>query len=151
MIVITETGSKYVLEGSICYKYNSKGRGVDAFKLYHMTPVPLDVEDISEVFKLPQGDPEVGKRLYVSGKDSYWLSTKVVEIRSSEDNKEKVVDASKYERSVELVEMNEAQELAVKVVMQEGALRFQELVIAELKKRGMGDAITVVEEVELEL
>jgi hypothetical protein len=60
------------------------------------------------------------------------------------------MDAKKYDRQIELVDMGEAEELAVKMVMQEGALRFQDLVIAELKKREMLDAITVVEAVDVE-
>jgi hypothetical protein len=60
------------------------------------------------------------------------------------------MDAKKYDRQIELVDMGEAEELAVKMIMQEGALRFQDLVIAELKKREMLDAITVVEAVDVE-
>ena len=60
------------------------------------------------------------------------------------------MDAKKYDRQVELVDMGEAEELAVKMIMQEGALRFQDLVVAELTKHGMFDAIVVVEKVELD-
>jgi hypothetical protein len=60
------------------------------------------------------------------------------------------MDAKKYDRQLELVDMDEAQELVVKMIMQEGALRFQDLVVAELTKHGMFDAITVVETVELD-
>lgn len=59
------------------------------------------------------------------------------------------MDAKKYDRQIELVDMGEAEELAVKMIMQEGALRFQDAAIAELKKHGMLDAIIVVEKVEL--
>jgi len=60
------------------------------------------------------------------------------------------MDAKKYDRQIELVDIGEAEELAVKMIMQEGALRFQDLVVAELTKHGMLDAIIVVEKVELE-
>jgi hypothetical protein len=60
------------------------------------------------------------------------------------------MDAQKYDRQIELVDMDEAQELAVKMIMQEGALRFQDALIAELKKHEMFDAITVVEAVDVE-
>jgi hypothetical protein len=60
------------------------------------------------------------------------------------------MDAGKYDRQIELVDIGEAEDLAVKMIMQEGALRFQDLVVAELTKRGMFDAITVVEKVELD-
>jgi hypothetical protein len=61
------------------------------------------------------------------------------------------MDAKKYDRQIELVDISAAQELAVKMIMQEGALRFQDATIAELKKHGMLDAITVVQAVEVEL
>jgi hypothetical protein len=61
------------------------------------------------------------------------------------------MDESKYDRQVELVDISEAQGLAVKMVMQEGALRFQDAVIAELNKHGMLDAINIVKAVEIEL
>ena len=61
------------------------------------------------------------------------------------------MDEKKYDRQIELVDMGEAEELAVKMIMQEGALRFQDLVISELKKREMLDAIAVVEAVDVEL
>jgi hypothetical protein len=60
------------------------------------------------------------------------------------------MDAKKYDRQIELVDMGEAETLAVKMIMQEGALRFQDALIAELKKREMLDAITVVEAVDVE-
>jgi hypothetical protein len=61
------------------------------------------------------------------------------------------MDAKKYDRQVELVDIGEAEELAVRMIMQEGSLRFQDLVVAELTKHGMFDAITVVEKVELDI
>jgi hypothetical protein len=38
--------------------------------------------------------------------------------------------ADKYDRQVELVDMTDAQELAVKVVMKEGELRFREAAVS---------------------
>jgi len=61
------------------------------------------------------------------------------------------VDVSKYDRQVELVDITEAQELAVKMIMQEGALRFQEQCVKALEEVDMLDAVTVVQGVELEL
>lgn len=61
------------------------------------------------------------------------------------------MDAKKYDRQVELVDITEAQELAVKVIMQEGALRFQDAIIKSLTERGMEDAISVVRETEIGL
>lgn len=61
------------------------------------------------------------------------------------------MDAKKYDRQIELVDITEAQELAVKIIMQEGALRFQEQVLAALKEKKLYKAAKVVEAVELEL
>jgi hypothetical protein len=61
------------------------------------------------------------------------------------------MDAKKYDRQIELVEMDEAQELAVKMIMQEGALRFQDQVIVALKAKNLDEAAAVVRAVELEL
>lgn len=64
-------------------KYNSEGVGVDAWKIWVMKSVPEDVHDMQEVWDLPVSEPEVGKRLYVGGKDGWWLSTEVIEIQGS--------------------------------------------------------------------
>lgn len=61
------------------------------------------------------------------------------------------MDAEKYNREIELVEMTEAQELVVKMIMQEGALRFQELCLSALAEKGLSEAADVVKAVELEL
>jgi hypothetical protein len=60
------------------------------------------------------------------------------------------MDAKKYDRQIELVDIGEAEELAVKMIMQEGALRFQDALVAEFIKNGMLDAVTVVEAVDVE-
>jgi hypothetical protein len=59
------------------------------------------------------------------------------------------MDEKKYDRQVELVDIGEAEELAVKMIMQEGALRLQDAVIKSLTERGMADAVTVVRETEI--
>lgn len=61
------------------------------------------------------------------------------------------MDAKKYDRQIELVDINEAQELAVKMIMQEGALRFQEQVLARLKSRKLRKAAKIVRGTYLEL
>jgi hypothetical protein len=83
--ILTKSGSCYEIdERGIVKKYNSEGVGVDAFKVYVMKAVPVDVENMGEVWDLPESEPEVGKLLYVGGKDGWWLSTEVVRIEKSE-------------------------------------------------------------------
>lgn len=61
------------------------------------------------------------------------------------------MDEKKYTQIVELVEIDEAQELAVKMIMQEGALRFQEQVLARLKSRKLRKAAKIVRGTYLDL
>lgn len=82
--ILTKSGSRYEIdERGIVKKYNSEGVGVDAFKVYVIKSVPKDVQNMQEIWDLPESEPEVGKLLYVGGKDGWWLSTEVVSVESS--------------------------------------------------------------------
>jgi hypothetical protein len=61
------------------------------------------------------------------------------------------MDESKYDRQIELVDMGEAEELAVKMIMQEGALRFQDLCLAALAEKNMPEAAKVIKAIEVNL
>jgi hypothetical protein len=88
MIVTTESGSVYDIdENGVCLKKDSTGRVIDAFKPFHMAPVADDVKTLADIYGLPQGDPVVGQRFYISGLSCWWLSTPVVSV--SYENKEK--------------------------------------------------------------
>jgi len=79
--ITTETGSVYNIdEHGICVKTDKDGNRIDAFKPYVVIPVPDDVKNLKEVFSLPQGEPVVGQRLYISGLDNWWLTTRVVKV-----------------------------------------------------------------------
>jgi hypothetical protein len=81
MKITTESGSVYEInDHGIMTKYNAEGRGIDSWKIYQMKAVSADVKDMKEVWELPQSEPEIGKLLYVGGKDGWWLSTPVVRI-----------------------------------------------------------------------
>ena len=85
MRISTKSGSRYEIdERGIVKKYNSEGVGIDAFKVYAMKAVPMNVQNMQEIWDMPESQPEVGKLLYVGGKDRWWLSTEVVEIDLSE-------------------------------------------------------------------
>lgn len=85
MQILTKSGSRYEIdERGIVKKYNSEGVGIDAFKVYVMKAVPLDTQSMGEIWDLPESKPEVGKFLYVGGKDGWWLSTEVVSIEVDE-------------------------------------------------------------------
>jgi len=81
LLILTKSGSKYDIDpNGICRKYDSRGEMIDAFKVFYMRPVPLGVGSMDEIFKLPEAGPEIGKYLYIAGRDSWWLSTEVVGI-----------------------------------------------------------------------
>jgi hypothetical protein len=61
------------------------------------------------------------------------------------------MDAKKYDRQIELVDMGEAEALAVKMIMQEGALRFQDLCLAVLAEKNMTEAAEVIKATEINL
>jgi len=80
MKVKTVSGSTYEFEDSLCTKFNKDGDRVDTFKFWSMKPVPDDVIVMAQLYELPEGKPEIGKRLYLSNRNSWWLSTQVVSI-----------------------------------------------------------------------
>jgi len=81
MKITTETGSIYDInrDSLLCQKY-SDGKLVDAFKAYFMRSVPDSITSVEEIYELPEGDLKLGDRLYISGKDNWWISTKMVRI-----------------------------------------------------------------------
>lgn len=82
MRIITESGSVYEINDSrVCSKYDSDGKLIDAFKVFFIKAVPDTVRTMGELWDYPNtGKPEVGKLMYVGGKDGWWLSTKVVSV-----------------------------------------------------------------------
>lgn len=81
MRITTETGSVYEIDDGLCIKKNAEGERIDAFKVWVMKPVPDDITTWEEIHDLPQGEPEVGKRLYLAGRDVFWISTQVVSVK----------------------------------------------------------------------
>lgn len=80
MVIVTETGSQYIIIDGLCVKKNKEGVSVDSFKIWSMKPVPHDVKQVNQIFALPEGKPTVGQRFYVAGKDSWWVTTRVVSV-----------------------------------------------------------------------
>jgi len=79
MVIVTESGAQYRIVDGFCKKYDSDGVIVDVFKVYSVKALDEGVESWEDVHNSPDG-PEVGKRMYVSGSDSWWISTKVVSV-----------------------------------------------------------------------
>lgn len=85
MKVHTKSGSTYHIdERGICRKYNAQGELIDSFKAMTIKSVPSDRTSWQEVLALPDSKPKVGESMYISGLNSWWLSTKVIEVEDSE-------------------------------------------------------------------
>jgi len=78
--VFTEAGSVYEIdEHGICRKYRD-GKLVDSFKALSIRSVPNTVTKMDDVYELPDGELKIGDRLYISGINNWWLSTKIARI-----------------------------------------------------------------------
>ncbi len=83
MIIRTESGSRYEIDDrNICTKYSPEGTKVDAFKVFFLKAIPNTVKQMGEIWDYPSGEPEVGKLLYIGGREGWWLSTEVVSIEA---------------------------------------------------------------------
>lgn len=79
MKITTESGSVYNIDDSgICTKTDKDGNRIDAFKPFIIIPVPNHIKLAKGIYTLPQGEPVVGQRLYISGLSTWWLTTPVV-------------------------------------------------------------------------
>lgn len=88
-VIKTETGSVYEFRHGVCTKRDSHGRWLDVFKVFYITGVSPDTKTMDGIFEsisngtLERRLPKVGERMYVSGRDGWWLSTPVVSIKKS--------------------------------------------------------------------
>jgi hypothetical protein len=85
MRIKTESGSVYTIEHEIVRKHDADGRMVDAFKLWEMKAIPEVPITWEKLFDLPKTPPVVGQHAFISGRDSWWLTTKVVAIDDYQD------------------------------------------------------------------
>jgi hypothetical protein len=80
MLIETESGSTYKIVHGICVKKDKFGNHVDTLKVWNTKAIPEHVTTAEEVWDMEPSPPEVGKRMYIYGKDSWWLSTNVTAI-----------------------------------------------------------------------
>ena len=86
--ITTETGSIYEKDShGFWRKFDKDGNWIDSFKVFFMKPVPNDenIKTWADLLDLPEGTPEVGKRLYIGSRGASWISTRVVSIEVSSD------------------------------------------------------------------
>jgi len=79
MVIITESGSQYRIFDGLCKKFNAEGEMVDTFKAYQFKALDDDVSSWEDIADCPDGI-EVGKRAYIGGFNTWWVTTKVVEL-----------------------------------------------------------------------
>lgn len=80
MRIVTESGATYSIENGVCYKTGHDGEKHSPFKVWVTKAIDPNAKTWDEVYDAPLGPPEIGKRMYVAGKDDFWLSTVVVSI-----------------------------------------------------------------------
>lgn len=86
VIITTETGSTYKILHNICHKQDKDGNHLDSFKVFYITGISADTQSMDDIFdKIKDGTferrlPEVGERMYISGRDGWWLSTTVISV-----------------------------------------------------------------------
>jgi hypothetical protein len=83
LYIVTETGSEYEFTNNLCIK-NGKvefkmwwSYCFDDYDKMTLSEVPKPFIDEDSDKRLPL---QVGKRMYVGGKDSFWISTRIVSI-----------------------------------------------------------------------
>ena len=85
MRITTESGAYYDIdERHICTKTDKYGYVHAPFKVWYTKAIDPNVQTWDEVQATEFSKPEVGKRMFLAGKDDSWLSTVVVKIEEDE-------------------------------------------------------------------
>lgn len=87
--VTTESGSVYIIdERRICNKYDSEGYMVATFKVMSLKALPGNISyySMSDIHEVPEGEPVVGWRMFISGLDPWWVTTPVVSVERFGEN-----------------------------------------------------------------
>jgi hypothetical protein len=79
MVITTQSGAKYRIVDGLCKKYDSDGIIVDVFKVWDMRAVEPGLESWEDLAEC-NSEIQIGKRMYISGKDNWWITTPVVSI-----------------------------------------------------------------------
>lgn len=80
MVVTTESGSEYHIINGLCRKRNAEGVIIDVFKVWEMKAVEPWVKSWEDLYE-SKAEVEVGKSMYISGRDSWWITTPVKSIK----------------------------------------------------------------------
>lgn len=87
MRITTESGSVYNIDSrGICIKSNSEGKQIDAFKVIAIKAIGENVSQWSDLAEIPNSSPVVGKRMYISGFNTWWVSTAVVKVEEGPEH-----------------------------------------------------------------
>lgn len=87
MVITTESGSVYRFNDSMCFK-NGEFQ-FRAWWMYCFDSVDgMRVDDIPQPFVDADADKrlplQVGKQMYLGGKDGWWISTKIISIEGEQ-------------------------------------------------------------------
>lgn len=79
MVITTESGSEYRVVNGVCKKYNPDGMIVDVFKVWEMKAVEPGLQSWADIAEC-KSEIQIGKRMYIAGRDGWWITTPVVSI-----------------------------------------------------------------------
>lgn len=83
--ITTESGCVYIIdENKLCIEYDSNGNVSNSYESLAIKSVPDDIFDLSDVLKLPESNPEIGKRFYLNAKTGSLISAPIVDIEEIE-------------------------------------------------------------------
>lgn len=87
LVIKTETGSVYSIRNGIYMKNGGNPRKIWTLKSLDADFQPINFDDLhNELEKTPNVDrPEVGKRMYISGREGWNYSTVVVSVEEYHD------------------------------------------------------------------
>lgn len=64
-----------------CLKTSNTGAKYDSFAIRTVSGLPADFGGtLLDVFQMESKEPAVGERLFISGKDEWWISTPIISI-----------------------------------------------------------------------
>lgn len=82
MKITTSSGAVYSIVRNFCTKIDKEGKKVDSFRVVRIKSLPDSAGSFEDIYSLEDSSPEVGKRMFICGVNSWWVTTKIAKIQS---------------------------------------------------------------------
>lgn len=85
MKIKTSSGSEYLIENGMFIKNNHQWNSIWDMYFFDLKDLDVSIKSWETYFEyaktMPKTyEPEVGKHMYISGKDVWWISTKIISV-----------------------------------------------------------------------